>query len=82
MAYTYWLPDKDNQKKEYITDTNSVIIIGANGSGKSKLGAWMEMLSFEDVHRIGAQRKLSFDEDISLKNFEQAEELVFFWFSN
>lgn len=78
MAFTYWLPDEQGQKKEYETRNNSVIIVGANGSGKSKLGAWMEQHDFENIHRIGAQRNLNFNEDIALKSYSQAENYVFF----
>lgn len=57
---------------------NSIVIIGANGSGKSKLGAWMERQSWDGVHRIGAQRDLNFNENIPLKNYSEAENWVFF----
>ena len=67
MAFTYWLPDEQGQKQEHKTNNNSVIIIGANGSGKSHLGAWIEQQDLENVHRIGAQRNLNFNEDIALK---------------
>ena len=33
--YNYFLPDKSNNKIKQTTESNSVIIIGANGSGKS-----------------------------------------------
>lgn len=78
MAFTYYLPDENNQKKEQTSEQNSVIIIGANGSGKSKLGAWIEQQNFSQVHRIGAQRSLNFNENIALKSYSQAEDLVFF----
>lgn len=78
MAFTYFLPDENNQKKELTTERNSVIIIGANGSGKSKLGAWIEQQNFSQVHRIGAQRSLNFNENIALKSYSQAEDLVFY----
>lgn len=77
MAFTYFLPDATNNKVEYITEKNSIVIIGANGSGKSKLGAWIEQQSFAQVHRIGAQRNLNFSEDIPLKSYELAERQVF-----
>ena len=78
MAFTYWLPDEQGRKIEYQTDSNAVIIIGANGAGKSKLGAWMEQQDFEHVHRIGAQRNLNFSENIPLKSYSQAEDEVFY----
>lgn len=77
MSYKYWLPNGNGAKTDYETNSNAVVIIGANGSGKSKLGAWIEQKNFGQVHRIGAQRNLNFNEDIALKNYAQAEELVF-----
>ena len=39
----YWLPNTETGKREdHETEFNSVVIIGGNGSGKSKLGAWIE----------------------------------------
>ncbi|GKX67695.1 DUF4435 domain-containing protein [Inconstantimicrobium mannanitabidum] len=78
MDFKYYLPNEQGNKVECRTTSNSVIIIGANGSGKSKLGAWIEQQSFENVHRIGAQRNLNFNENISLKSYSQAESLVFY----
>lgn len=78
MAFTYYLPDANNKKEAYTTEGNSVIIIGANGSGKSKLGAWIEEQDYSGIHRIGAQRNINFNENIALKNYTQAEELVFY----
>lgn len=62
--YVYYLPGENNSAKEFEASVNSLIIIGANGSGKSKLGAWMERQNGEDVHRIGAQRSLNFSEHV------------------
>lgn len=76
--FTYWLPDENSQKQEHTTNSNSIVIIGANGSGKSKLGAWIEQQSFNAVHRVGAQRNLTFNANIALKSYSQAEDIVFF----
>jgi len=75
MGYKYWLPDETGRKTEYETESNAVIIIGANGTGKSKLGAWIERQSFIAVHRVGAQRNLNFNEHIQLKSYSEAENL-------
>ena len=78
MPFQYFLPDEKGNKKEFCTEFNSLIIIGANGAGKSKLGAWIEFQSIHNVHRIGAQRSLNFKENIPLKGYSQAEDLVFY----
>jgi len=72
MDYKFYLPDKDNNPIENVTQNNSVIIIGANGSGKSKLGEWMEKKNEKEIHRIGAQRSLTFDKYIQQRSYEQA----------
>ena len=64
MMYEYWLPDEKGIKTKYKTENNAVIIIGANGAGKSKLGAWIEQNDLEKVHRVSAQRNLNFSEKI------------------
>lgn len=78
MAFTYWLPGEQGNSVEYTTESNAVIIIGANGAGKSKLGAWMEQQDFAGIHRIGAQRNLNFGDSIPLKSYSEAENYVFF----
>lgn len=82
MAFTYYLPDTTGTMGKNETESNSVIIIGANGSGKSKLGAWMEQQNMMEVHRIGGQRNLNFSENIPLQNYTQAEDAVFFGTTN
>lgn len=77
MSFSYYLPDERGQAVEHSTESNAVIIIGANGAGKSKLGAWIEQQNFRLVHRIGAQRNLNFSENIPLKSYSQAEDMVF-----
>ena len=78
MAFTYFLPDENGNKTEHGTTSNAVIIIGANGSGKSKLGAWIEQQNMDQVHRIGAQRNLNFNENIPLKSYSPAEDFVLY----
>ena len=78
MAFTYYLPDENCNKTEFKTSFNSLVIIGANGSGKSKLGAWIEQQDMSNVHRIGAQRSLNFQENLPLKSYSQAEDIVFY----
>lgn len=82
MAFTYWLPDEQGQKQEYATTNNAVIIVGANGAGKSKLGAWIEQRDNLNIHRIAAQRNLNFNENIALKSYSEAEDLVFFGYAD
>lgn len=72
MKYKLWLPTKDGKTNKVELNNNSFIIIGANGSGKSKLGAWIEEIDKDKVHRIGGQRSLVFKEHIEQKSYEQS----------
>jgi len=66
-------PDGTGNKVE-IKHNGSVVIVGANGSGKSRLGAWIERNTDNDVivHRISAQRALDLPEYAVIKSFEQS----------
>ncbi len=78
MEYKYYLPDGNNQAQEYVTKNNSLIIIGGNGTGKSKLGEWMEKQNVSATHRIGAQRSLVFGHYIQQRSYEQAINLLMY----
>lgn len=75
-AYKYMLPDEIGLPKSYETENHSMIIIGANGSGKTRLGAWIEKNDPKTTHRIGAQRVLSFGKYITQRSFEQSKNLL------
>ena len=59
-------------------DIGALVAIGANGSGKSRLGHWIEynQNSGREVHRISAQRALSFKTNVTQKPIEAARNLV------
>jgi ABC-type lipoprotein export system ATPase subunit len=54
---------------------SSVVITGANGSGKTRLGAWLEMESKQKdiVRRISAQKSLSMPDFSHTSAIEEAE---------
>lgn len=76
MTYEFMLPSKESDSISYKTDTNSIIIIGANGSGKSRIGYWLEKVNPEKVHRIVAQRSLCFEKYITQKSYKQSYNLL------
>lgn len=82
MGYTYYLPDAEGNQKEYNTSNQALIIVGANGAGKSRLGAWIERCNTNHTHRIAPQRNLNFAENIPLKNYKEAENKVIYGYSN
>jgi hypothetical protein len=63
----------------YDTDRHFVIV-GANGSGKTRLGVWIEEQNQiqRPVHRISAQKALSFPEYSAVRNPEEATKDLLF----
>src|ERR1051326_4693901 len=61
----------------------SIVIIGANGSGKTRLGVHIEeaLTSKDIVHRIAAQRTLAMG-DVPLIAFEIAEKILLYGAQN
>lgn len=54
----------------------SIVVVGANGAGKSRLGAWLELTGPQKhlVHRITAQRSLVFPDSASPTGLQTAME--------
>jgi ABC-type lipoprotein export system ATPase subunit len=63
-----------NDEKVEITHSGSAVIVGANGSGKSRLGKWIELNSDPQilVHCISAQRVLNLPDHVEVKSLEQS----------
>ncbi|WLP93446.1 DUF4435 domain-containing protein [Psychrobacter sp. M13] len=66
---------RKNNDTEAIECPQSLVLIGANGSGKTRLGTWIEMDSpqKEKVHRISAQKSLLMPDNTMPKNIQLAE---------
>jgi hypothetical protein len=70
------LPNRSGAgEPEQVALGSHVAIVGANGSGKTRLGIWIEQKHEKErvVHRISAQKALSIPEFAPLRNLEQAE---------
>lgn len=63
-----------------IETTQSVLFIGANGAGKTRLGSWIEITSpqKELVHRISAQKSLTMPDSTTPVSIEIAEKNLLF----
>ncbi|WP_181316556.1 DUF4435 domain-containing protein [Photobacterium iliopiscarium] len=75
MLPKLFLPKQDGSgQKVEIVHNGSVVIVGANGAGKSRLGAWIEKNTDRDivVHRVSAQRALDIPEYAVVKSLEQS----------
>lgn len=78
------IPQVNNTKESVPleTENNCIIIIGANGSGKSRFAAYIEKKDYEkdrkgaNILRISAQRILNFGHTIPMKSYTKAEMFV------
>jgi hypothetical protein len=63
-----------------LTCQTSIVVVGANGAGKSRLGAWLETEGPQKakIHRISAQRSLVFPEGVGPTALQSARE-AFHW---
>lgn len=76
MSYNIILPNRTGKNENETLEVNSnVVFIGSNGSGKTRLGSWIEQQLQNSiiVHRISAQKALNIPDFAQLKNLEQAE---------
>lgn len=65
------LPTKKGQQNTEI-DFERLVVIGANGSGKTRFGSFIEEKYNKKTHRISAQKSLSIPEYVSTKSKEAA----------
>lgn len=63
-----------------IETKTSLLFVGANGSGKTRLGAWIELQSpnKEKVHRISAQKSLTMPDSTTPMSMDRAEKDLLF----
>ncbi|HSV75782.1 MAG TPA: DUF4435 domain-containing protein [Bacteroidales bacterium] len=68
------LPTKKGQPNTNPTvEINQLVVIGANGSGKTRFGSNIEQRYNQKTHRVSAQKSLSMPDFVSTKSKEVAE---------
>jgi len=75
------LPNKLNSTGQVTVDSKSIIVIGANGSGKTRFGSAIEAKYNNVTHRISAQKSLSMPEQVSPTSKENAENDFFYGYA-
>src|ERR1700693_756550 len=61
-------------KKVSVGAGSSIMIVGANGSGKTRLGVHLEaQIPFQFVQRIAAQKSLTLSDELNIISVERAD---------
>lgn len=55
-----------------------LVVIGANGSGKTRFGAWLDSQDIKLHHRVSAHRSLSFPERVQPADLEEAQQQLLY----
>ncbi|OAA91239.1 DUF4435 domain-containing protein [Clostridium ljungdahlii] len=72
-----------NGENQCIKDKQSVVLIGANGSGKTRMSVWIEKNNKQNfVHRISAQKSLNMPEKIQPSDLDISQEKLLYGVSN
>lgn len=74
---TIILPQSGNADEKIEHECQSMVLVGANGSGKTRLGIWIEN-EHPHAHRIGAQRSLVFTEQITPRSTKVAKTFLLY----
>ena len=75
MEFQLWMPPSISAPEpSSVPNHGVVVIVGANGSGKTRLGAWIELESKhkDNAHRVSAQKSLDMPFDSSPTSIEKA----------
>lgn len=88
MEFKIQVPKQDNTSgiEDLVLKTNSLVVVGANGSGKSRFGEAIEKQNLkssglqiqQSTHRITAQKSLEIPDTIAHYPSETAETLMLF----
>ena len=76
------LPKKLNSEEPITIDPKSIVVIGANGSGKTRFGTDIENQYNKETHRISAQKSLSMPKEVSPKSKLRAESEFLYGYFN
>src|SRR4051794_37725615 len=70
-------PKQAGDSNQDWADARSVVIVGANGSGKSRIGVWIERQN-TFVHRVSAQRALSVPDLVNPMPYARASSQLYY----
>ena len=75
------LPNQDGEK--FIEGKTSLVLIGANGSGKTRMSVWIDENNPEiNIHRVSAQKSLNMPSTVNTSELQRAEEMLKYGITN
>lgn len=76
------IPNK-NDIECYIEDKQSIVLLGANGAGKTRMSVWIDENNPNlNIHRISAQKSLNMPEYVSPTELKVAEDMFWYGITN
>lgn len=73
---------KDREHIELdLESLNSVVFLGANGSGKTRMSVWLEE-NISNTHRVSAQKSLTMPDEVATSNLDKALERFYYGDNN
>lgn len=76
------IPNIDD-KVCYIEDKQSIVLLGSNGAGKTRMSVWIDENNPElNIHRISAQKSLNMPEYVSPTELKKAEDIFLYGTTN
>lgn len=80
VTFIFKIPSSDQQIPINIEPGSSIIFVGANGSGKTRLAVFIEDAAGEKAHRISAHRALNLNPAVpKIRGAEALRKLRFGW---
>ena len=72
-----------NGNEGYTEDKQSIVLIGANGAGKTRMSVWIDENNKRiNIHRISAQKSLNMPKSVSPTELSTAEEQFIYGTTN
>jgi recombinational DNA repair ATPase RecF len=67
-------PSKSDPALSEGTSAGPIVVVGANSSGKTQLGWWIEKRDTANVHRVSAQKSLALPKEVHTRSLEKVAE--------
>jgi hypothetical protein len=67
-------PSKSDAVPSEVTSIGPIVVVRANGNGKTRLGWWIEKRDTANVHRVSVQKSFALPEEVHARSLEKVAE--------